>query len=275
VTEPAEITPGVFVATSPVYLTTSTIVAGPEGGCLLIDPALTVTELAGLGEWLAARGWHAAAGWSTHSHWDHVLWSAALGAGVPRYATARTARECARARETLVQGVSAEAPGHDLALVGQVTALGRSPAPRDPAAWPAIPWDGPRALVVEHDAHAPGHGALLLPDLGVLVAGDMLSDVEIPLLAWPAAGETADPFGDYRAGLGLLAALPGTRLVVPGHGHPTDAAGLRSRAAADFRYLDHVERGRDLTDQRLLAPGAQWLREEHARQRELASGRLR
>jgi hydroxyacylglutathione hydrolase len=259
---PAEIAPGVFVATSPLYLTTTTIIAGRDGGCLLIDPALTVTDLVGLGEWLAARGLRAVAAWSTHAHWDHVLWSAAFGADVPRYATAGTVRECERSRALIIRELSAAAPGHDLELVGQLT----------PVPVTAVPWDGPAALVVSHDAHAPGHGAIYLPDLGVLVAGDMLSDVEIPLLdLTTAADEQADPFGDYRAGLGLLAALPGVRHVVPGHGHVGDAPELRARIAADFRYLDRVEQGADLADQRLLAPDAGWLRADHARQRQLAS----
>ena len=282
---PAEIAPGVFVATSPVYMTTSTIVAGPDGGCLLIDPALTVADLASLGEWLAARNLRAVAGWSTHAHWDHVLWSAALGTAVPRYATARTVRESARSRAVMLAELSAAAPGHDLDLVGQLTALpaaalpmtalpGR--APDAARAWPAIPWDGPPALVVSHDAHAPGHGAIYLPGPGVLVAGDMLSDVEIPLLDLAsAAGELADPFGDYRAGLAMLAALPEVRHVVPGHGHVGDGTALRSRVAADLRYLDHVQRGADPADQRLLAPDADWQRADHARQRELAGARLR
>jgi glyoxylase-like metal-dependent hydrolase (beta-lactamase superfamily II) len=271
---PAEIAPGVFVATSSVYLTTTTIIAGRDGGCLLIDPALTVAELARLGEWLAARELRATAGWSTHAHWDHVLWSDALGTDVPRYATARTVRECERSRAAIIADLSAAAPGHDLDLVGQVTAL-PGPAPRAAGTRPPIPWDGPRALVVSHDAHAPGHGAVYLPDLGVLVAGDMLSDVEIPLLDLTEADDQADPFGDYRAGLSLLAALPGVGHVVPGHGHVGDAAALRSRIAADFRYLDLVERGADLADPRLLAPDAGWLRADHARQRELAGVRSR
>jgi hydroxyacylglutathione hydrolase len=265
---PAEITPGVFVATSPTYLTTTTIIAGRDG-CLVIDPALTVTELARLADWLAARRLVAVAGFATHAHWDHVLWSASLGTGVPRYATARTVRECERSRATILEELSAEAPGHALDLVGQLTAV------PDQDGWPAISWDGPPALVVSHDGHSPGHGAIYLPDLGVLVAGDMLSDVEIPLLDLTLTGERADPFGDYRAGLARLAALPGIRHVVPGHGHVGDAAALRSRVAADFRYLDHVELDADLEDERLLAPDAGWLRADHARQRELAGARLR
>ena len=56
----------------------------------------------------------------------------------------------------------------------------------------------------------------------MLVAGDMCSDIEMPLLD-PDMGELADPdpaarLAAYRDGLGKLAALAGVRQVVPGHG---------------------------------------------------------
>jgi hydroxyacylglutathione hydrolase len=72
-----------------------------------------------------------------------------------------------------------------------------------------------------HDAHTPGHGAVVIPDVGVLVADDMLSDVEIPILETVAD----DPLGGYRTGLRRLVAVPGVRWVAPGHGHVGDAAG--------------------------------------------------
>jgi hydroxyacylglutathione hydrolase len=254
---PSEIAPGVYVTISPAYLTTTTIVAGAAGGCLLIDPALTPQELAILGEWLASRGLRPVAGWATHAHWDHVLWAGCLGPSVPRYATDGTVAACARDRSVMIAEMSAEAPGHDLGLFGQLTEV--------PGGGP-IPWDGPAALVVAHDAHSPGHGAVLLPEAGVLAAGDMVSDVEIPLL--DPAGD--DPFGQYRAGLAALASLSGVRLVVPGHGHVGDTAEFRERVAADFRYLDTVEAGTADTDPRLRGPGAHWLQAEHASQLEIA-----
>jgi glyoxylase-like metal-dependent hydrolase (beta-lactamase superfamily II) len=238
-----------------VYQTTTTIVIGADGGCLLIDPALTASELAGLGDWLAGAGWRPALGWATHAHWDHVLWSRSLGTSAPRYATAAAAAAAEGARAEMIAEAQAEAPGHDPDLLGRLAAL--------PGAGQSLPWDGPRADAIAHDGHAPGHAAIWLPDRGVLVAGDMLSDVEIPLLDLAAA----DPVGDYRAGLGGLASVPGVRFLVPGHGGVGDAAALRARAAMDFAYLDAIEAGREPDDPRLLAPGAAWLRAEHARQR--------
>jgi hydroxyacylglutathione hydrolase len=249
-----EIAPGVLVATSPLYLTTTTVVIGNDGGCLVIDPAVTVAELASIGEWLEGHGLRPAAGWATHPHWDHVLWSRALGASVPRYATARAVAAASLSREKLLADAEAEAPGQDPGLLGRLAAV--------PGTGQAIPWDGPRAEILAHDGHAPGHGAIWLPGSGVLVAGDMLSDVEIPLLDRAAA----DPLGDYRAGLDLLASLPGVRLLVPGHGHVGGAAALRARAAADHAYLDAIQAGRPAPDPRLLGHNAAWLRAEHDKQ---------
>ena len=250
-----EIAPGVFVATADTYTTTTTIVAGADGGCLLIDPAVTVADLAALAGWLTERGLRPAAGWSTHPHWDHLLWSAAFGE-VPRYATPRAVAAAARELPALISDVTESAPGHDLTIFARVEpVLGRE-----------IDWAGPPAVVYAHDAHAPGHGAVFLPDSGVLIAGDMCSDLEIPLLDL----ESPDPFGGYRQGLELLAGAPGVRLVVPGHGHVGDQAEFRRRVAADRGYLDATESGADPADPRLTAD---WLRAEHARHRERARAR--
>jgi glyoxylase-like metal-dependent hydrolase (beta-lactamase superfamily II) len=92
---------------------------------------------------------------------------------VPRYGTARCA---AFARDRLsVPGAKARIAGLippdiveevPLDLLGHITGL---PADAD-----QIPWDGPRVRIFEHQAHAPGHAALLIEDRGVLVAGDTL-----------------------------------------------------------------------------------------------------
>lgn len=252
---PHEVAVGVYVATAEKFTTITTIVAGDDGGCLLIDPAVSVADLAALARWLDERGLRPVAGWSTHPHWDHLLWSAALG-NVPRYATPHAVAVVAREEAGLISGVEASSPGHNLALFARV----------QPLLGHEIDWLGPRALVYAHDAHAPGHGAVFLPDQGVLIAGDMLSDIEIPLLDL----DSADPFGGYRQGLGLLASIPGVRVVVPGHGHAGDATEFHRRIAADLAYLDAVEAGGDIADPRLTD---EWLRAEHARHRARAAGR--
>lgn len=243
-----EVAPGVLVATSAYAMTTSTVIVGSAGGCLLIDPAVTVADLAALADELTARGLRPAAGWSTHPHWDHVLWSAGLG-NAPRYAAPAAVTAAETDRNGILDEVTQSAPGHDLDLAGRLQALDGS----------AIPWNGPEARLIVHDGHAPGHGAVFLPDSGVLIAGDMCSDVEIPLLDTLAA----DPLGDYRTGLERLGSVPGVRQVVPGHGHVGDAGELRRRLGLDTAYLNAVSAGRPYDDPRLAADSPKWMREMH------------
>jgi glyoxylase-like metal-dependent hydrolase (beta-lactamase superfamily II) len=249
-----EIAPGVLVATSSFDQTTTTVVVG-AAGCLLIDPAVTVAELARLAVDLRELGQRPTAGWSTHPHWDHVLWSLDLGRA-PRYATPAAAAFTRARRAELARETQRSVPGHDFLLLGRLTPLPET----NPEA--TIPWDGPTARVIAHNGHAPGHGAVFLPGTGVLVAGDMCSDVEIPLLDLTAA----DPLGDYRTGLERLASVPGVRHVVPGHGQVGDAEEFGRRLAADAAYLDALALGLPFDDPRLGAGSPQWLREAHSEQ---------
>jgi hydroxyacylglutathione hydrolase len=244
-----EIAAGVFVTTSEFMLTNTTVVAGSDGSCLVIDPGVTVAEVTGLAAALSLRGLRPAVAWSTHPHWDHVLWHASLGSLVSRYATPAAVIAAETGRDAMILEMRQPAPGHDLSLFGRLV----------PLAAGAIPWEGPRAEVIVHDAHAPGHGAVFFPDSGVLVAGDMCSDVEIPLLDMGAD----DPLGDYRAGLSRLGAVTGARQVVPGHGHAGDAAEFRARLSADSGYLDGLARGRPFDDPRI---NQDWLRASHDEQ---------
>ena len=130
------------------------------------------------------------------------------------------------------------------------------------------PWRGPRALVLAHDAHAPGHGAVFLPDTGVLVAGDMCSDVEIPLL--DAGAADGDPFGRLparprRAGGRRRRAGRGARSRPRRRRRGVPAAGRRGLRLPGRDRGGPGPGGR--TPRRTRA--AAWLRAEHDRQRAL------
>src|SRR5215469_16738938 len=193
-----EISPGVLVATGDLYTTNSTVITDGRGGCLVIDPAVTVAEVAGLAADLSGLSLRPRAGFATHPHWDHLLWSTELG-DVPRFAAPLAVEVAEREREGLIEGVQNSAPGHDLDLFARLVPLSR---PEE------IDWDWPALTVVTHQAYAPGHSAVFLPDGGTLIAGDMCSDIEVPLLDL----DQADPVADYLAGLDRLAELPVERV---------------------------------------------------------------
>ena len=203
------------------------------------------------------------AGISTHPHWDHLLWHAGLGAA-PRYGTARCADTIrtrlsdpgweAFAARLIPPDIADQVP---LDLLGLIAGL--------PADTARIPWDGPDVRIIEHQAHAPGHAALLIEERGVLVAGDMLSDALIPMLDLNA---TADPIGDYLAALLLLeGAADDADVLVPGHGSAGGAGQVRARIERDRAYV-HALRDAAVADDPRIGPSAtfDWMPGVHERQ---------
>jgi glyoxylase-like metal-dependent hydrolase (beta-lactamase superfamily II) len=246
--------PGVWVTTAALDTTTSTVLVDDAGLALVVDPAVTPSEVDALAREVRDRGWRVGAGFATHAHWDHLLWSVALGA-VPRWtrpaalATASASRDEIATEAATAGGWTCPSRPDLLARLGGVTEV--------------VP-GFPGVRVIGHEAHAPGHAALLVPRARVLIAGDMLSDIEVPLLDAAAA----HPVGDYRAGLERLAAPIETGavdVVVPGHGSVADAAEARRRLALDRSYLEDLAAGRPSADPRLAA-GPGWLAAAHAAQ---------
>ncbi len=245
---------GVHVQTSSCIATNSIVV---EDGsvALVVDPGLTRIELEALAAGVSALGLDVVAGFSTHPDWDHALWHPSLGA-VPRYGTARASAAALdlRAqddwREQIAEGLPPEiADDVPLDLFGLLTAL--------PAGTTTVPWRGPIARILEHRGHAEGHAALLIDGARVLVAGDMLSDVLVPMPDLHC--DAGDPLGDYLVGLDLLEEVaPSVDLVVPGHGSVGDAGDLRRRIAADRAYIHALRDGRPITDPRIAAPAQGW-----------------
>jgi glyoxylase-like metal-dependent hydrolase (beta-lactamase superfamily II) len=253
-----QVAEGVFVHESQ-FLQSNAVVVQGRAGVLLIDPGITRGELVALAHDLGELGQPVVAGFSTHPHWDHVLWHPDLG-DPPRYGTAANAATMrgllasgdwqARVAQVLPPDLAGEIP---MDLLGLITAL--------PAESARIPWDGPAVRIVEHRAHTAGHAALLIEDSGVLVAGDMLSDILIPFLDQRAA----DPIEDYLEALRLLDGVAGdVRVVIPGHGSVGGADQVRPRIEQDRAYVEALRDGRDVDDERVgpAAPLA-WLPDVH------------
>jgi glyoxylase-like metal-dependent hydrolase (beta-lactamase superfamily II) len=262
-----QVADGVLVHQSELLRNNAVVVQG-GAGVLLVDPGITGAEMACLADDLRASGQHVVAGFSTHPDWDHALWHPGFG-DAPRYGTARCAtflrdlRSDAGWRARVAEGLPPEiADEVPLDLFGLVTGL--------PAGTERIPWDGPAVRIIEHPAHAPGHAALLVEDRDVLVAGDMLSDVFIPML--DDVDSTADPVEDYLAGLRRLEDVAGDAgVVVPGHGSVGGAGQVRARVEQDRAYVHALRDGRAPDDPRIgpaVEPGWEWVRDIHAGQAE-------
>ena len=231
-----ETTPGVLVATSRRYVTTSTVLLDGAGGAVVVDPAWDPDELAAIPVDLADLGVRCVAGLATHEHYDHVMWHPDLG-DVPRWSSPGSAAHLADDRDRLLAPLAEYLTPDLIAIAGRL----------DPLGGDLLPWSGPEARVILHDAHAPAHLALLLESPGVLVAGDMLSDVELPM---PADGES---LVHYAEGLeSLREAVAAAHLLIPGHGTVTDDPW--SRFDADRRYLDDLLSGRPSADPRIADP---------------------
>src|SRR6478736_7866574 len=195
-----EVGDGVWVRQSEWVWTNSIVVRGDDG-LILVDPGIDGSDLNELADDLGRLGIPVVAGFSTHPHWDHLLWHPRFG-DVPRYATPAGAHAAGEARERGQKMAAESASGIPLELIGPV-----SPLPADSGPMPGE--------IVEHQAHAVGHAAVLLADRGVLLAGDMLSDVLIPLLGPRRPGQVSA----YEEALDLLGeAARHVDVVVPGHG---------------------------------------------------------
>jgi glyoxylase-like metal-dependent hydrolase (beta-lactamase superfamily II) len=253
-----QVATGVLVHQSEL-LQNNTVVVQGRGGVLVIDAGITSEEMTCLADDLRELGQVVVTGFSTHPDWDHVLWHAELG-DAPRYGTARCADRMrdvrsdadwkARVTEGLPPEVAEDIP---LDRFGLIAGL--------PAGTTQVPWDGPEVRIIEHPAHSVGHAALLIGESGALVAGDMLSDVFIPM--FDDFDSTDDPIEDYLVGLHMLEDLADdVDVVIPGHGSVGGAGQARSRIDLDRAYVHALRDGHDPSDPRLgpsARPGWEWV----------------
>ncbi|MEV6285115.1 MBL fold metallo-hydrolase [Kribbella sp. NPDC051770] len=228
-----EVADGVWVRQSEWVWSNTTVIRTGDG-LVLVDPGITGAELDTLADEIEALGLPVVAGFSTHPHFDHMLWHPRLG-NAPRYATATCATTAAETRAENQAAAVETAPDIPVDLVALVT-----PLPTDHP----VPGE-----LIEHQAHAPGHAAVLLPAQGVLIVGDMLSDILVPMLD----PRSPNQLPAYHAALDALtkAAEQATTLI-PGHGMIARADEIPARLAADRAYLHTLTEG-PADDPRLLA----------------------
>jgi glyoxylase-like metal-dependent hydrolase (beta-lactamase superfamily II) len=247
-----------LVVTSRLWQTTA-VALRAGGETLVVDSPYFPDELELLPVLLEQAGFGIPNGLlATHGDWDHLLGRLAfpgLALGVAS-STAERLRAAPGEAQRELRGADAE---HYVAR----------PAPLALGAWQTLPVPGRMELgpEVEIELHpAEGHTGdgmvLMARSAGVLVCGDYLSDVEIPMIS---PGGSLDA---YRATLARLSPLvEAAEAVVPGHGAPHDRAGALEILDQDADYLDALERGEERP---ALPPGR-----DTGRQRQIHADNLR
>ncbi|MEO6858698.1 MAG: MBL fold metallo-hydrolase [Solirubrobacteraceae bacterium] len=236
----------VIVFVSDVWQTTCTAVRDGDEG-FLIDSPVYPQELGALPGVLEQAGFPVSGLLSTHGDWDHLL---------GRLAFPGASLGCA---ESTAERLSA-APGAAQRRLREFDAdhYVRRPGPLSLGALQSLPVPGKLELGSSHELElfeATGHTAdgvaYWLSWLGILVCGDYLSPVEIPMLSAGGGVEA------YRATLGRLGdLLPQAHWVIPGHGDPITGERAGEILAEDLAYLDQLLADPQTTEPPESRPGA-------------------
>jgi glyoxylase-like metal-dependent hydrolase (beta-lactamase superfamily II) len=217
--------PGVIVARSVKWQTTCTLLhRGDE--TFIVDSPVFPDELDALPALASQAGFGIVGLLATHADWDHVLArygfpEASLGLG--ETSAARLINEPGKAQRELREF-------DDELYVTRPGPLSLGHAQRLPV--PGQVELGSAALeVVPADGHTPDGMAIWIPWARVLVCGDYLSPVEIPMVEHSVAA--------YLATLARLEPLvEQAEHVVPGHGGPIDGARAAAILREDRAYLE-------------------------------------
>ena len=223
-----------IVVTSRLWQTTCTAIRSGEE-CVLIDSPYFPDELELLPVLLEQAGFRPVGLLATHGDWDHLLGRLAfpgLALGVGSSTAERLRAEPGAAQREL----------RDADASHYVTRA----APLSLGSYQPLPVPGKMevgaAEVELHPTggHTPDGTAFVAGWASLLVVGDYLSDVEIPMIS--PGGSVAE----YRATLARVAPLvEAAEAVVPGHGSPQDRAGALRILDEDLEYLDALERGEE------------------------------
>ena len=250
--------PDVVVVVSRAYATACVLLRG-GGEAFCVDSPVFPDELEILPAVAEQAGFGVVGLLATHGDWDHLLGSYSFPEaplGVAETTAARLVNEPGQAQRKLRDfddELYVERPSP--------LRLGSPPTQRLPV--PGHVELGGQTLELQPaDGHTPDGMAVWAPEPRVLICGDYLSPVEIPMLS---AGGSAQ---GYLATLDRLEPLvEQADQVVPGHGGPVEAVRALAILREDRAYLRTVlERGADAPLP--LARRSRRQREIHARNAE-------
>lgn len=220
----------VIVCTSAFWQTTCTVVRSGDEAFVIDSPVLP-DELDALPAMLEQVGWACSGLIATHGDWDHLLGRLAFPGAALGVA------ETTAARLTASPGAAAR----ELRAFDDEHYCER-PRPLQLGELQALPVPGKLGVGDEElelhptEGHVPEGMAVWIPWARILVCGDYLSPVEIPMLS-PGGSVSA-----YRATLERLRPLvEQADHVVPGHGAVLDGARAAAILREDLTYLETWE----------------------------------
>jgi glyoxylase-like metal-dependent hydrolase (beta-lactamase superfamily II) len=211
---------------------TNAVALRAGGEAILVDSPYFPDELEALPQLLASAGFEPDALLATHADFDHLLGRLAfpgLALGLGEASVERLHREPGAAQRELRNHDAQFYVGRSAPLaLGQVQTL---PVPG------SVELGDQEIELHPAEGHTADGAALFARWCGVLVVGDYLSGVEIPMVVSLAA---------YRATLARLSPLvEAAETVVPGHGAPHDRERALRVLDEDVAYLDALERGEE------------------------------
>ena len=229
--------PDALVVTSRIWQTNAVLLRGSreegEAEAMLVDSPYFPDELDALPALAQQSGFAVEALLATHADFDHLLGRLAfpdLAVGVSHATAERLRAEPGAAQRELCEAdaehyVAREHPlgldaAQELPVPGRLE-LGREELELYPAA-----------------GHTTDGMAILAPHARVLICGDYISDVEIPIIS---AGGSLEAYRETLARLAPLVEL--AERTVPGHGSPLEAERALQVLDDDVDYLDALESG--------------------------------
>ena len=232
--------PDVIVVVSGVWQTTCTAVRSGDEGFVIDSPPLP-EELEALPALLQQAGFPVSGLLATHGDWDHLLAKLAFpecSLGVPETTATRLNSELGAAQRRLRE------------FDAEWYVDGRKPLGL--AEFQALPVPGRISIGSETvnelelypaDGHTGDGAAYWLPWAEVLICGDYLSPVEIPMISHENGGS----LGAYQETLFRLSPLVNkASTVIPGHGAPLTGDRALEILGEDLAYLNALGAGNEV-----------------------------
>jgi glyoxylase-like metal-dependent hydrolase (beta-lactamase superfamily II) len=225
--------PGVIVARSAKWQTTCTLLHHGEE-TFVVDSPIFPDELDALPGILGQAGWGLSGLLATHGDWDHLL--ARLAFPEAPLGVAETTAARLRAEPGVAARKLRTADEDDYVARGKPLSLGQVQALPVPGKVELGTAGGDAELeLIPADGHTADGMAVWAPFARVLVAGDYLSPVELPMLS-----EGGSRNGYVATLLRLAPYVEQADWVVPGHGAALDGQRALAILREDVTYLESL-----------------------------------